>query len=236
LYGLTYRENKTNEFIAKGNSIFECRSDPPRRGGTHCYDRKMALRAVLLIFSITLTSCNFFSEKEIKERVDEGIQMSNEKMSSDIAKAEEEFNIQYKKALLNLADSIPVKNLANTINQTRVFIDTLEIQMNNIAFRSITTDVETELIREMFSRNGAGDSLFYKLKSSFSLARDITSSATDKADIQKSANEVLTGNDINKFKRQYFNLNSARGVHIILYGCEIELLNAGIKSLKGYKY
>src|SRR5712671_891180 len=128
-----------------------------------------------------------------------------------------------------------MQKLSSSINQTAAYIDTLKVKMDNIAIRSISTKVEDELIREIFLSKGAGDSLFHKLKSSFFLALITTSSATIKADIQKSANEILIGDDINRFKSQYFNLNSALRVNMILYGCEIELLNAGIKSLKEYK-
>jgi len=83
----------------------------------------MTLRAIIfLTFSTTLTSCNFFSENEIKERVDEGIQMSNERMSSDIARAKEEFITLYKKGSFNLVDSIWCKNFLRQLTKQQLIL------------------------------------------------------------------------------------------------------------------
>ena len=92
----------------------------------------------------------------------------------------------------------------------------------------------TELVKQIFLADGIADTLFDKLKLSYTLAEAIALTPDKKLAIRKSRANALNEPNTDQRKVQYFGMNMPLGTAMILYGFETELLKAGLESLDGY--
>lgn len=187
-------------------------------------------RQLLLIFIATtvLVSCNIFSNN-IKENVDEGVNEAKAEMNIDISNAKTALTETCKKAMDNMKDSILINKITvlhSSINLTSKYIDNLTTEMEKLDNNN--TD-NVDLIKRTYLYNGIGDSLFNKVKTSYTLAIDIALHDTTKLRLTK-VHDTFTEEN----KKLYFELNSPLGVSMVLYGIESELLKDGARCLYNY--
>jgi hypothetical protein len=83
-----------------------------------------------------------------------------------------------------------------------------------------------ELVKDLFLNYGLGDSVFNKVKQSYSLASEIASADTTKLRLME-VRETFS----EEMKKHFFGLNNPLGVNMILYGVELELIKDGTISL-----
>lgn len=151
-------------------------------------------------------------------------------MQSDVSDAKIAFRDTYQNALQVSSDSAvigKIKNLYTFIDETTKYIDSLKSEMNKLDDKDLKN---TDLIKKIFLNDGVGDSVFNKVKLSYSFAIEIALADTTKSRLKK-AQDIYT----TETKKQFFELNGPLGVNMILYGIESELIKNGTKSLYGYK-
>ena len=189
---------------------------------------------IFVLLVLSFYGCDFFSPEKANERIATGIQAVESKMTTDYAKAKDTFNLAYQKALQATSDSLITKKLQNVYSvlmETVNYMDSLKTEMNKLDNSDVNN---VGLIKEIFLTNGIGDSLFDKLKLSYSLAEDVARTAEKKSAIRNSRTNILNEQDIDQRKNQYFGLNGPEGIEWMLYGFETELLKVGLESLDGY--
>lgn len=182
---------------------------------------------ILLPILISLFGCDF--DKQVKERVDKGIKDAKVEMESDISLAKSDLGKSYNQ-LLQLSDdsvlSVKITDFYSSIIKTSKYIDSLRTEMNKL------DDMDTknvELMKDIFIKNGLGDSVFNKVRQSYSLCIDIACIDTTKSRL-KNVRETYS----EETKKQFFELNSSLGVNMILYGIESEFIKDGTRGLSGY--
>ena len=122
--------------------------------------------------------------------------------------------------------SVKVAELHSDLTKTAKYIDSLRIELDKL------DDMDTkniDLIRQMFITDGIGDTIFNKVKHSYSLT--IQMALTDKLRSRlKKVQDTYTG----ETRNQLFGLNGPLGVNMILSGIESELIKDGTSILKDY--
>jgi hypothetical protein len=183
---------------------------------------------LILTFSIILLSgCDF--KEQVKDTVDSGVKLAKTEMDADISNAKLSFIESYKKVIGTLTDSLVLTRITSlniSINNTVQYIDSLRDEMEKLDNLDINN---TEFVKRTFLNNGIGDSIFNKVKSSYTFAIDIASSDTTKSRLT-----IVRDSYNSDTKNQFFELNGPLGVNMILYGIETELIRDGTKSLYGY--
>jgi hypothetical protein len=186
-------------------------------------------RQTFIIFTIltTLIGCNF--SEQVKNKVDSGVNDAKLEMDEDIFSAKSDFEKSFNQTLKQSKDSVltaKVSDLYSSVTMTSLYIDSLRKAMDKL------DNMETkniELIKQMFLFNGIGDSIFVKVKHSYSLTIDISKSDTTKTRLKK-----VTETYSDETQKQFFQQNSPVGVNIILYGIESELIKDGTRCLAGH--
>lgn len=177
---------------------------------------------------IILSSCDFGSQ--IKETVGNSVKNSKVEMESEISLSKSEFGKLYEEVCKHSHDSTFVNKAGNlyfSIIKTSKYIDSLRIEMSKLDEMD-TKNVE--LVKQMYIHNGIGDSIFNKVKLSYSLVIDMTSVDTDKLRLEKTRETFSE-----ETKKQFFELNNPLGVNMILYGIESELIKDGTSSIVEHK-
>lgn len=186
-------------------------------------------RQTLIILTIltTLIGCNF--SEQVKNKVDSGVKDAKLEMDEDISNAKSDFEKSFNQTLKQSKDSIlttKVVDLYSRVTKTSLYIDSLRKVMDKL------DDMDTkniELIKQMFIYDGIGDSVFAKVKHSYSLTIDIAVADTTKTRLK---NVTETYSD--ETQKQFFQQNSPLGVNMILYGIESELIKDGTRCLAGH--
>jgi hypothetical protein len=185
-------------------------------------------RPTLIILTIltTLIGCDF--SKQVKDKVDNSIKEGKVEMDTDISNAKSDFAESFNRALGESKDSSfsdNVTDLYSNVSKTSKYIDSLRKEMDKLDGMD-TKNIE--LIKQIFLYNGIGDSVFVKVKHSYSLTIDIAVADTTKARLRK-VKETYT----EESKKQFFELNGPLGVNMILYGIESELIKDATRCLAG---
>ena len=165
----------------------------------------------------TQLSCNFNSQ--IKDKVETTEKDAKVAMDSELSSIKADFSKAYELLLLRQLDSTlstKTKNIYKEINSTTKFIDSLRLEMNKL--NNMETE-NVELVRSLFLENGIGDSIMEKLKDSYQLAINSTTSEADKLRLIKVQTTFSE-----ETKKHAFQMNSPLGVSILLFGFESELL------------
>ncbi|MDX5348034.1 MAG: hypothetical protein LPJ89_10815, partial [Hymenobacteraceae bacterium] len=166
---------------------------------------------------------------QVKERVGNEVKDAKLAMESDILLVNSDLKKSYNQILQQSDDStliIKVHRLYFTITRTSKYIDSLRNEMNKLDEMG-TKNVK--FVKDIFFNNGVGDSVFYQVRQSYSLAIDIALADTTKSRL-KNVRETFS----EESKKQFFELNNPLGVNTILYGIESELIKDGTRSLNGY--
>ncbi|GAA0879034.1 hypothetical protein GCM10009119_20020 [Algoriphagus jejuensis] len=186
-------------------------------------------RQTLIILTIltTLIGCNF--SEQVKNKVDSDVKEAKLEMDADISNAKSDFEKSFNQTLKQSKDSIltaKVVDLYSRVTKTSLYIDSLRKAMDKL------DDMDTkniELIKQMFLYDGIGDSVFAKVKKSYSLTIDIAVADTTKTRLK---NVTETYSD--ETQKLFFQQNSPLGVNMILYGIESELIKDGTRCLAGH--
>jgi len=150
-------------------------------------------------------------------------------MDADISNAKSDFEKSFNQTLKQSKDSIltaKVSDLYSSITMTSLYIDSLRKAMDKLDDMDIKN---IELIKQMFLYNGIGDSVFTKVKHSYSLTIDIAVTDSTKTRLKK-ATETYS----DETQKQFFQQNGPLGVNMILYGIESELIKDGARCLSGH--
>jgi len=183
---------------------------------------------IISIILIGLLGCDF--SKNVKDRVDNGVKDAKVEMESDISRSKSEFEKSYGKIVQHSKDSvflIKVTDLYSSITKTSKYIDSLRIEMDKL---DALDTKNIELLKQMYLYNGIGDSVFNKVKRSYSITIDIAIADTTKLRLRK-AQEIFS----KETEKQFFELNSSLGINMILYGIESELIKDGSRCLTGHE-
>lgn len=178
---------------------------------------------IILTISTTLFACNF--SKQIKDKADNDIKSVKVAMDSDMSNAKTEFSKLYNQALQQPRDSVFSTNANDlywSITNTLEYIDSLRIEMDKLDYMNVKN---MEVIQRMFLYKGIGDSVFNKIKYSYSLAAQIALADSSKSRLIK----VREGFTRDK-KILLFEVQTPLGVNMILHGIEMDLIKDGSKS------
>lgn len=189
---------------------------------------KIQTSILVLIISIVLFGCNFSSS--VKHSVSDGIKDVKFEMKRDISDAMSQFELTYKNTSKQSKDSIfiaKLNELYNSIKNTSEYIDSLRAE--TIGYNDMDVN-NIDYSERIYINLGTADSLFKKVKSSYSLAIEIA-----KADTTKSRLKAVQVNFNEKTKTTYFELGTPLMVNMILFGIESELIKDGTRCLIGYK-
>ena len=174
------------------------------------------------------TSCDNLI-RNANEKVENSIKMSKMVMDSDVVSAKKTFSETYEKVLQSTKDSTLNKKIVDLylkISETSNYIDSLKLEMNKLDDKDLQS---TSLVKKIFLNDGIGDSVFNKVK--FSYTQAINTSITDTTKLRlKKALDTYTA----ETKKQFFGMNGPLGVNMILYGIQSELIKDGTKSLYEY--
>lgn len=186
-------------------------------------------RHLLLILTIltSLIGCDF--SKKIKETVDSRVKDDKVEMNKNISESKFDFTKSYNQTISHLKDSslsVNVDALYSSVFKTSKYIDSLRTEMDKLDEMD-TRNVE--LIKQIFLYDGIGDSVFNKVRYSYSLTIDIAVADTTKTRLRKVKE---TYNE--ETQKLFFELNSPLGVNIILYSIESELIKDGTRCLAGH--
>ena len=191
----------------------------------------------IVIMSLCLfliVGCDSFTNY-VNKKVDIKVKETKALMVADMEKSKTDFIEIYQNVVLNISDTLKGRKMQifySVFMETLNFIDSLKTEMNKLNESDLNN---VEFIKETFLSKGVGDTLFNKLKLSYSLAMDIALTEPKKSEIKTSRDKILNEPNTDQRKNQYFSLNSPNGVSMILYGMECELLNSGKISFDGYK-
>jgi hypothetical protein len=181
---------------------------------------------IILTISTTLFNCDF--KQHVEDKVNNGVSDMKIELNAEITNANSSFMKFYKNALENSNDSIlsvKIINLYSSIAKTSKYIDSLREEMNKLDDMDIKN---VELVKKTFLYNGIGDSVFNKVKYSYSCTIDVAIADTTKTRLKKSQEKYSE-----ETKKQFFEMNSPLGIYMILSGVESELINDGTSSLSG---
>ncbi len=177
----------------------------------------------------TLISCGDIY-KNIEETVDNSVKDAKVEMTSDVANLKVEFTETYKKVIERSTDSSVIKKiiaLYSNINETSKYIDSVKIEIDKLDDQDVKN---INVIKKIFLNDGIGDSVFNKVKLSYTYAINIALADTMKSSL-KNVQDMYT----TETKKQFFELNGPLGINIILGGIESKLIKDGTRSLYGYK-
>ncbi|RYD81703.1 MAG: hypothetical protein EOP53_05715 [Sphingobacteriales bacterium] len=139
---------------------------------------------VILIFVLELYSCENISNK-IKNQVDNSLQDAEKELISDLGNSKDIYNKNYNSALQSSTDANYInklKNLDSTVNTTSKYLDSL------LALLKKYDDYDPNNISEVkriFVTEGVGDSIFFKVKATYSYAEKIAISDSSKMSLRK---------------------------------------------------
>lgn len=185
------------------------------------------LTIISLTLLTTLLSCDFSGQ--VKDSVDKKVSYARIEMSNDLNNTKSGFEDTYRQVSVQSNDIIFLTKIANfysSLTMTSKYIDSLRAEMDKLDNMD-TKNVE--LIKEKFLFEGVADSVFNKMRQSYSLAIDIAVAETTKLRLKK---VLETYNE--EMKKQLFGLSSPLGVNMILYGIQSELIKDGTSSLSGH--
>jgi len=183
--------------------------------------------SLLVIFA----SCENFA-KNIKDKVDRGVEEASKKMDAELITTKLEFRNRYKNAKINITEAVKsslLDSLFHTVTATSAYLDSLRGIINKLDPDDLN-NVDT--IKEIFLARGIGDSLFNKLSGAYDLAMEVSLNVATKDGISENRDNSLINQDATRFKTTFFGVNNPLGAGIILYSLETDLLNAGAQSLE----
>ena len=189
----------------------------------------MKLYIIILTVMATFISCGNMIQKT-NEQVENSIKTSKLVMDSDVVKEKEIFSKTYRIAFQSTTDTLvsqKITQLYSEIYITAIYIDSINSKVNKLDNKDMRN---SKFIKEVFLNEGIGDSIFNKVKASYTNAINIALSDTAKSRLKK-VQDTYT----NETKKQFFEMNEPFGVSMILYGIESELIKDGTRSLYGYK-
>lgn len=193
-------------------------------------DQKMKRHIIFILTTVTtFTSCDNMIQK-VNQQVENSIKTSKMVMDSDVVSAKETFSETYEKVLQSTTDSSvsrKIVDLYSKINGTSNYIDSLKLEMNKLDDKDLQSST---LVKKIFLNDGIGDSVFNKVKLSYTQAIDIALTDTAKSRLKKVQDIYTT-----ETKKQFFEMNGPLGANMILYGIQSELIKDGTRSLYGYK-
>lgn len=192
------------------------------------------MKNILIILStVFLYSCSGFSSKEIEEKVEENVKLSESDMVKKYNRSKDTLDLLFQNVIQSVRGSSSLNNIqkfyAKEI-ETLNFIDSLRNALGQLDKMDLNN---VENIKENFIKNGLADTVFYKCNEVYYLAEKAALSLEMKNEIKKSNNNLL-GNFEQK-KQQYFGLNNSLGVSMILYGFQEELIKTGNQLLGEYE-
>ena len=182
----------------------------------------------ILTVSTALFGCNI--DSRVKQSVGDSIKDTKIDMNWDIANAKSSFMESCKRASGKSKDSMlktKINDLYFSITKTSEYIDSLRSEMNGYNDMDLNN---SDFSERVFLNLGIGDSVFNKVKLSYSLAIDIAISDTTKSRLKS-----VRGNFTEKTKTMLFEIGTPLMVNMVLYGIESELIKDGIRSLYGYE-
>ncbi len=183
---------------------------------------------IILLIALTFVGCNNFFDN-INDRVNNDIKNSETEMITDVEILVGTFREKYKKVKKRSIDSLVIKRVTNlycSVNETLKYIDSLKSEMNKLDNKDLKN---TDLIKNKFLNEGIGDSVFNRVKQSYTYTIDVALTDTSKSRLRKERDTYTE-----ETKRQFFELTEPLGVRMILYGIELELIKDATQSLYGY--
>lgn len=182
----------------------------------------------MLIIVTTLFSCDNFSNK-VKESVDNNIADAKTEWATNIVNIKDTLTQVYKKALQSSTDTNTTNNIKSlylSISKTSKYIDSLKTEIDKLDAMDIKN---IDLIKKIYLNDGVADSLFNKVKSSYTFALSTSLTDKTKASLTKARDSYTEDT-----KKQFFEMSDPFGVNMILYAIELELIKEGTKSLQDY--
>ncbi len=182
---------------------------------------------ILLTIWAILMSCDFSAQ--VKETVANQLEDAKVELAADVAYAKSEFSKSVHQTLEQSKDSSlsgHVNALYASITKTSNYIDSLRATTDKL---DPINPEGVELIKKEFIDKGMGDSLFDKVKYSYSLAIELAIADSTKTRLQHLKDTYTEEN-----KKLFFEHTGPLATAIILYGMESELLKNGSMCLIGH--
>lgn len=189
------------------------------------------MKRTFIALTLLFCGCNF-AEKKSNEFVEETVESTESNMNLDYQNSLDLYMLRYKQQLIKLKDTTIISEYVkfnNTFINCLNYVDSLRVEMGLLGKKNIEN---SELINDIFVKQGIADSLFYKIKLSYSLGESIVKLDFDKNEIRNARIKILNEPNTMQMKKQLFGLNNPLGVSMILYGYEVELFKMGNIALK----
>lgn len=182
---------------------------------------------ILLAFASSFLSCDF--QKRVEDNVDNGHENARKELGLELKRIKSDFEKIYKYSRINATDSVnssKIKNLYLSLNKTTSYIDSLTKEISKLDNQD---PKNIELVENIFLNQGIADSIFNKLKRTYSFAIEVAQADTTKLRMKK------VQNDISNFNKEHlFKMSEPGWCIITLLSFENELIKDGTKSLYGY--
>jgi hypothetical protein len=198
----------------------------------------MKRQLIILTIITLLTGCGNFSDN-VDKTIDNAQKEANETLANDSKRDLKLLGDAYQKALTKTVDTAMTGKIkaayASIITTTR-YMDSLKVELKKYE----KDPKSSELVEDIFIRNGIADSIFRKLKYSFDLSSEIAQTESAKTDINKRCANIVdetndkSPNSLTSKKFLFFKLHSPEMEIWTLYGFESELVNCGIEGLTDF--
>lgn len=173
-----------------------------------------------------MMSCNYFSKKQVEERIDTGLKEANSQLEIDYKNATGTFELMYQNSIVTTKDSIrhdKILSFHSGVMSTVNFIDKLKTKLETL------DKDDSHSIKRMFLTEKVTDTLFEKVNLSYILAEELALTEDQKSAIKKQREDLA---DWDKTKDQVFNMIGPEGTLWFLYSLETELLRTSSLTLK----
>ena len=196
----------------------------------------MKRQLIILTIIAILTGCGNNADKTINNAQKE----ANEKLVNDSKRDLKLLSDAYQNALAKTVDTamkVKIKDVYGSIISTTKYLDSLKVELKKIDEKNPKS---SELVEDIFIRNGIADSIFKKLKYSFDLSSQIAQRESVKTDINKRCGNIVdetndkSPNSLTSKKFLFFKLHSPQMEIWTLDGFESELVNCGIEGLTDF--